>query len=152
MNFDIMTLKDGKPFCISYIHDEYCWHYNGKRIVLPKYNPNYPVFIAVGTNYICVIGVEENASFIPYDLKVYNFTGDYLWNVGDIARSISPRMDAFVSIVMHTKETLTKPPWAVLFGSCTLDDSHEYLTAYDGGEEWLFDITDRKCLKRVFTK
>lgn len=125
-----------------------CLHFGDKWVELP----NDICSLSIGKEHIILACTDKTHSLSsPDNLLVFNSEGKIVWNLGDIINSNSLCERWFSLVVAHTKETLTQPPWSAIFGCVTLDDTHEYITAYDGGEQWLFDITDRSLVKRVFT-
>lgn len=149
--FNFNLIRNGEPFSIGYHDGRYCWGHNGEQIVLPEYDR---VSMAFAVSNDCVFALRMSGQRpIPYELKVYSLDGEYLWDVGEIARSISSRQDCFTSVQVHTKVSLSQYPWSSMFGGCDLCADHEYLSAFSfDGEQWLFDITDRKFIKKYFTK
>jgi len=111
------------------------------------------ISLSLGTNHFYVACEEKNmAGRLPFNVRIYDYNGNYLWNTADIISLENKKIHQwFYGIHAHTKETLSKSPWNVLIGSENLPESHEYLTAYDGGQQWLFDVTGKRFINRVFT-
>lgn len=111
--------------------------------------------LAVGSNKCFVLLTEKGGHFsVPNNVYAFDFKGHCLWNIGEILQkeeSLPTKEIFFSSITVHTKETLVRASLPASFKEIALDGNHEYLTAYDGGQEWLFDITSQSYLCRVFT-
>lgn len=155
MDFFFNTIVRNQIVYITKRDDQ--WYIGSNRLCFPEAADGEVFSIAINQN-VCIVLLVENKSSgrfgIPDNIFAFNYEGSLLWTIGEMLdkeSSLPYKKIIFSSMIIHTKETLSQLPWSNLFGKVTLDESHDYLTAYDGGQQWLFDITDRKYLHRVFT-
>jgi hypothetical protein len=146
----VQATVNGQKVAVRYTgHNGIC-KYNGHTIPLPRFRVGDLDF-AFGKEQLFVCGWIEGQSF-SYHLPVYDFEGHQLWNAGDLVREVCNKQGKFWSLQLLTKEDLADWPWKGRLAHCAIDPEHEYLAAHDGEEYWVFDMTDRTLVKRIYTK
>lgn len=127
---------------------------NGK--VLQFEDSIYGLAISDSVVIVLAYEIETNgeiyADKVPRNnIRAYDYSGNYLWNIWDIIKEVALPEEAdfpFGLLVIHSKDSIEKAKYP-LFDYKGLDKSHDYLCCSNsGGMRYIIDINEKVVLDR----